>query len=132
MRLRWVPWREFWARWNERNVRAFVKDVGDSTADTLKSGIMSPPKTGRRYGAHQASAPVKEYPANETGALAGSIRKRIRPREATTGTTAMHGFWLREGTSRMAPRRMSDAALKEALPSCRKRMKAWAEWSRTK
>lgn len=131
MRLSFKPWRLRFARWNEGNVRSFLRDVGDETEKTLRSRIMSPPKTGRRYGAHQASAPG-EYPANETGELQQSIRQRIASRDATVGTTVMHGFWLREGTTRMAARKMSDAALLEALPSVRARMKAWAEWAKPK
>lgn len=124
-------WRRFWAKWNERNVREFVRDAANTTAETLRSRIMSPPKTGRRYGAHQASAPG-EYPANETGTLASGIRTRITAREGTAGTTDMHGFWLRNGTTRMAARKMSDAAMAEALPTVRARMKIFAEWKRSK
>lgn len=123
------PWRRFRAFHNVRNVLAFLKDAGESTADTLRKGIMSPPKTGRRYGRHQASAPG-EYPANKSGDLASGIRTRISSDEAETGTTDMHGFYLREGTRYMRPRKMSDAALKEALPGVRERMKAFAEWRR--
>lgn len=129
MRLVFKPWKRFRAFHNKRNVTDFIKDAAQSTEDTLRAGIMSPPKTGRRYGAHQASAPG-EYPANKSGDLASGIRQRVSRTEAEVGTTDMHGFWLREGTTRMAPRKMSDAALREALPGVRARMKAFAEWKR--
>lgn len=129
MRIDFKPWRKFSAFHNIANVRRFIQDAADSAAETLEKGIRSPPKTGRYYGSHRASAPG-EYPANKSGTLASGIRKRITPTEAEIGTTDMHGFYLREGTTRMAPRKMSDAALTEALPGIRSRMRPWAEWKR--
>lgn len=129
MRLVFKPWKRFRAFHNIRNVLNFVKDAADSTEETLRKGIMAPPKTGRMYGSHQASAPG-EYPANKSGDLASGIRQRVARTEMEVGTTDMHGFWLRMGTKKMAPRKMSDAALREALPGVRDRMKAYAEWKR--
>lgn len=129
MRLIFKPWQKFRAFHNLRNILNFLKDAGQSTEETLRKGIMGPPKTGRMYGSHRASAPG-EYPANKSGDLASGIRQRVSSTEAEVGTTDMHGFYLRMGTRNMRPRKMSDAALKEALPGVRARMKAFAEWKR--
>lgn len=110
-------------------MRAFIQDAADDAEKTLLAGIMSPPKTGRMYGSHRASR-AGEYPASKSGALASSIRQSVSDAEMTIGTTVLHGFWLQNGTTRMRPRKMSDTALREALPGIRERMKNWATWER--
>jgi hypothetical protein len=83
-------------------------------------GILSGPKSGRVYTtyfrtgnggvfpvgsrpAHQASAPG-EYSANDTGALAASIRGTNTLFRMTVSANAPHAAYQELGTSRMAPR----------------------------
>jgi hypothetical protein len=70
----------------------------------------------RRHGhAHQASAPG-EYPVTDRGGLAASVEWEITgDREGRLLSDLNYAAWLTTGTTRMAPRKMLDAALKEAL-----------------
>lgn len=130
------PWRRFLAFYNRANVKSFLKDVADSSEKTFKEGITKGPKTGaiylRKGRLHQASVgrARAEYPANDTGALRGSVRSRVGTNEAEVGSNMYYSKFLREGTRVMARRRMADDALEQTLPSVRKRMRAFAEWKR--
>jgi hypothetical protein len=130
--FRFRPWRTFKAIHEKRNVRRFIEDAANESEDAFKSGMRSR-KSGRVYRirgrSHKASAPG-EYPARETGALFRSIRTRISNRGFAIGTTKDYAIYLREGTRKMARRRMSDDALQEGLPIARRRMKAWARFDR--
>jgi hypothetical protein len=97
-------------------VRKFLYDVGADAKDAFKSGIKGghSGRTYRRRGkSHQASS-NGEYPANDTGRLLRSISSSISPMEVTIGSNVPHSKFL-HGTSRMAKRKMSDDALKEAM-----------------
>ena len=129
--IQFTPWKIFRALYDRAAVRAFVQDTADSTAETLEKGMRSGTKSGFHYRGYpnRSSAPG-EYPAVQSGVLVKSIKQRVTNTEATVGTTDIVGFWMREGTTNMAPRRMSDAAMKEALPGVRSRMRNWAIWKR--
>lgn len=129
-------WRKFFAFYNRANVKRFVQDAAETSEDVFRDGVESGPKTGRIYrrrrGFHQASVnrAGAEYPANDTGALAKSIKSTATATEATVGSAMYYAIFLRNGTSRMQRRKMSDTALQTALPTVRSRMKAFAEWKR--
>lgn len=53
--------------------------AGQILVRQMQKGVLSPPKTGRVYGMHQASAPG-EYSANKSGALLNSGRSQMRGR----------------------------------------------------
>lgn len=119
------PWRQFYARTDDRVKLRFMKQVAKGAEDyfrkemvTAKSGVVYY-KAGKR---HQASAP-NEFPANETGRLRASISSRYNIREASVGSNMPYSRWLREGTKFMQRRKMSDDALKDtvekALPTLR-------------
>ena len=133
MMLNFKPWGYFAALLDRSAIRSFLLDVARTHKDKFEKGVYSPPKTGRLYkrknGVHQASR-AGEYPANETGRLAKSFRSRIAKMEAEGGSTVFYGKFLREGTTKMARRRMSDDALIEAIPEARGRMRTWARWDR--
>ena len=50
-----------------------IVDLVTDTHALAVAGIEGGPKTGRTYGIHTASAPG-QYPASDTGRLAGSVR----------------------------------------------------------
>lgn len=124
------PWRRFVARYNRANVRSFLRDAADTSEKVFKAGV-SKKKTGIKHaGLPNRSSRPSEYPANQSGRLRGSIKSRVNASEAEVGSGMYYSMFLRNGTRRMARRKMSDDAMKEALPSVRKRMKAFAEWLR--
>lgn len=129
MRIEFKPWRKFQAVHNKAAIREFLNDVADTTVKKFRDGITSGPKTGRRYGSHQASAPG-EYPAIVSRKLLRSIKKRVTSVDSEVGSNVFYSRFLADGTSKMAPRSMSRRAMEEAIPEARARMKPWAEWRR--
>lgn len=132
--LRFTPWRKFTAFHDKNAVQAFIKDVAETGEIAFKEGVKGGPKTGRVYrkrggGFHRASAPG-EFPANETGGLLGSISSRTTRRSAVVGSTKFYAKFLRDGTSKMKRRKMSDDAMRLAIPEARSRMKPFVRWTR--
>lgn len=119
-----TPWRRFYVYKDRKAIRFFLDDVGKTTKKKLSEGILNPPKTGRLYGSHRASAPG-EYPANKTGVLARSITIRRTSNDVTIGTTVSYGKYLADGTYKMAPRKMSKEAMQAAIPEARARFRRW-------
>lgn len=77
--------------------------VADQMAAEMVREIDSPPKTGRVYGTHQASAPG-EAPANETGELASSIRVQKGAEEVILSAEAPYAPVMEHGGAHVAPR----------------------------
>jgi phage gpG-like protein len=106
-------WKNFKAFKDKDAIRRFLFNVADESFKAFKSGILSS-KHGRIYQrqgrTHRASAPG-EYPARDSGALLASLDTHVTDTQATIGTNMFYSIFLREGTSRMARRRMSDDAL---------------------
>lgn len=108
-----------------------VSAAADEIAAELKAKIAAP-KSGRVYrrngGLHRASAPG-EPPANDTGALAGSIAViQSASLETAVGTSVNYAQFLESGTSRLAPRPLWERTLTEKLPSLETMLQA--EFSR--
>lgn len=118
--IRFTPWRKFNAYHDKPAVKRWLHVVADRTEETFKSGMGSYPP---------ASSPGS-YPSKRTGNLHGSIRKRVTDTEAEVGSNMFYSIFLRAGTSKMARRKMSDDALKEALPGARSSLGHFARWRR--
>lgn len=132
--LEFRPWRRFTAFYNAGNVRRFLHDAAELAERTFRMGVINPPKSGVKYAnlpnRSSIGRPEAEYPATQSGALAGSIKSDVTVNEMTVGSGAEYSVYLRNGTSKMRRRKMSDTALKESLPSARQRMRTFAEWRR--
>lgn len=94
----------------EQVVEEVITDIVTDTHSLAVAGIEGGPKSGRTYRrgnvTHQASAPG-QYPASDTGRLAGSVRFELpQPGNMTgrVGTSVAYGPMLEFGTSRMAAR----------------------------
>lgn len=96
-------------------VRGLVRGV-EAVKDEAVSLITTGPKTGRRYGRHQASAPG-ESPAGDTGDLARRIGTDVDPATLTGSITfsSKHARPLEYGTAKMAPRPFARVALAHRL-----------------
>jgi phage gpG-like protein len=128
------PWRRFFAFRDRRVTSRFMAEAAREFEEEYRKSIRNPPKTGRIYrrkhGLHQASRPRTEYPANETGALQNSVTSQSTQDTATIGTTMFYGKYLREGTRKMARRKMSDNIVRENTPRILARLRGWVVWKR--
>lgn len=125
-------WRQFSAKKKPQVIRSWLKRVGDEAQRVFTKGMMgrhSGQIYYRRRGTHQASAPG-EFPANDTGNLLASLRQNITATEATIGTNVFYAKFLREGTRKMARRKMSDNAMQEGAAKARPSFKGWVAWVR--
>lgn len=118
MQIQFTPWRTFYARKKPDAIRRWLKSVGDASVAAFKNMGHYPP----------ASTP-SQYPAIRSGKLRASIGTRVTDSEMTIGSNMFYSIFLREGTRRMARRKMSDDALKEGMRSAG-RLNHWVEWSR--
>ena len=85
-------------------IRSALYTIGAEDVRHLQRLITNPPKTGRFYGKHQASAPG-EAPANRTGRLAKSADFIVRgTSQLEVGEKAPYAKFLEEGTKKMEPR----------------------------
>ncbi len=93
-----------------QSLEEVITDLVTDTHSLAVAGIQGGPKSGLTYRrgnvTHQASAPG-QYPASDTGRLAGSVRFELpQPGNMTgrVGTSVAYGPMLEFGTSRMAAR----------------------------
>lgn len=85
-------------------LRQGLIEIGKENKRHAKRLIRNPPKTGRFYGKHQASA-AGEAPANRTGNLMRSVRYRTYGwSRMDFGDFAPYGKYLEGGTKKMKPR----------------------------
>jgi hypothetical protein len=115
-----TPWAPFHARKKDEEIHRWLRAVGDASERAFKGGMRGYPP---------ASSPG-QYPAIRTGRLMSSIRYRLDGANSVTiGSNTPYSRYLRQGTSRMERRKMSDNALQEGIG--RARLGRWVEWSRT-
>lgn len=129
--IEFTPWKFFSAFRDRAATRNFLLDTARTTKAKHNAGIKSPPKTGVKHSSlpNRSSRPG-EYPANQSGRLARSLRTRVTQDMATEGATIYYAYWLAYGSKKMEPRRMSREALTEALPETRARAKPFVRWKR--
>ncbi|KRR21356.1 hypothetical protein CQ14_06820 [Bradyrhizobium lablabi] len=113
-----VPWRPFYARKNDAEIKSWLQRVAKASEAAFKGGMGNYPP---------ASAPGA-WPNIRTGNLRGSIRTVVTNDSMTIGSNMHYSRWLREGTSKMVRRKMSDNALKAGMSAGR--LGHWVEWSR--
>jgi len=97
--------------------RSYLENIGSTAEIAFRDGVNGQ-HTGRVYRrkgrSHQASSPG-EYPAADSGAHRATISYKVTSRQVVIGSGRSYAIYLREGTSKMARRKMSDDALKEAM-----------------
>lgn len=117
--LKFTPWRRLTVVRDKSRDRIFLHGAGRAAALRMMDAQLWP-KSGRTYyrrgRLHRASAPG-EYPAKDTGALRASVDYTVAGiTRMEIGTQMFYAYYLRYGTSKMKPRKMSDAALRETFP----------------
>lgn len=137
--MAWIifkPWRPLEVELDRQAIHRFFFRVAHEGAKSFREG-MDGPHTGRIYRRrgrlHQASVNIRkaEYPANSSGALRRTIRGVSTPTSATIGTSMPYSRWLREGTSKMQRRKMSDDAIDDGVRIARGRggFRDWIRWN---
>lgn len=120
-------WKRFRAK--PGDYHQFLIELAREAKKTFRAGMKGPKSGVTRRGRNRASA-TGEYPAVQSGGLMKSIRTRVTGNSMTIGTSMPYSGFLRDGTSRMGARKMSDDALQEAIEKVRSRMEA-ASWDRS-
>ena len=131
--FRFIPWSRFEAFRDRKVDRVFLTGLGRLAAIRFMDQ-QTTPKHGRTYyrrgKVHRASAPG-EYPAKDTGLLRGSEDFDVGSDRVVVGNTAPYAGFLRNGTSRMARRKMSDNALSESTAAARPLLRGFVKWRRS-
>ena len=115
--LSFTPWRPFEVFRDHGVTTAYLRRIGATAAAEFRNQTAAS-KSGRVYmrrgKAHQASAPG-EYPARDSGAHSATIDFVAGVDRVEVGSGMFYAKYLRYGTSKMAPRRMSQDALRTAI-----------------
>ena len=116
--IEFSPWGRFHARKKDEEIHRWLQGIGDAGTEIFRSGMGRWPP---------ASSPGA-WPNSRTGNLRSTIRSEVTSDSVTIGTSMHYSKFLREGTSLMARRKMSDNALKEGMATSR--LGKWVEWVR--
>ncbi|MBO4228446.1 hypothetical protein [Bradyrhizobium neotropicale] len=119
IQLEFTPWNEFYARKNTGEIEGWLQRVAKASEQAFRAGA------SRAY--PPASSPGA-WPARRTGGLLGSIATEVTSTSMTIGSNMPYSKYLRQGTSKMARRKMSDNALQEGM--FRARLGRWVERAR--
>lgn len=124
------PWRKVRADIDEGVIHGFLAKAAKESEAAFKAG-MTGGHSGVKYPQlpNRSSAPG-EYPANQFGPLMASIDTDVGSREFTIGSNVFYSIFLRQGTSKMRRRRMSDDAMQEGTERARSLLRGWARWTR--
>jgi hypothetical protein len=118
--IEFQPWARFYARKRRTDIRRWLQAIGDAGTDAFRSGM----------GNYPPASDPGAWPNSRTGRLKGTIRSVVTDNSVTIGTSTRYSRYLREGTSKMARRKMSDNALQEGMKAGRGRLHRWVYWSR--
>jgi phage gpG-like protein len=118
--IEFSPWGRFRARKNPDNIRRWLNKVADASEEAFRGGM----------GQYPPASDPGAWPNNRTGRLSRSIQTRVTANTMTIGTSMPYSGFLRNGTTRMARRKMSDNALQEGMRAAG-RLKYWVEWVRS-
>jgi hypothetical protein len=117
VRLSFDPWKSFVAYRDRIVTQLYLHRIASNAESEFRKGIASK-KSGRVYRRkgrnHRASAPG-EFPARDSGAHLASVSSSSNGQEANVGSGMFYAKFLRDGTSKMAKRKMSREALLLAI-----------------
>lgn len=130
MRFVFTPWRRFFARRNKDVDRRYLEALGHEAEDRFRLGMASPKSGVKHAGLPRRSSRAGEFPANQRNALIRSISSEVGQSDVTVGSNMPYSIWLREGTRKMAARKMAPDALNEAMPRVRSLLRGFVGWDR--
>lgn len=130
MSFEFIPWGRFKAFRDKSVTKRFMKAVGVEGQKAFREG-MEGPHSGRKHSnLPNRSSAAGEYPATQSGQLLASSKHVATDVRTDLGTSKFYGRFLRNGTSKMARRKMSDDALQAGIKEARPQLKGWAKWKR--
>lgn len=115
--IEFKPWRKFLAQKDDSQIQRWLEAVGEASVHAFKNMGNYPPP----------SSPG-EYPHIRTGDLYDSIDHDVSANEVTVGSNMRYSKFLREGTTIMQRRKMSDNALQEGIAAAGGRLNQWVKW----
>ena len=116
--IQFTPWKTFHAHKDPATIQRWLHAIGEASKAAFIGGMGGYPP---------ASAPGA-WPNVRTGGLRGSIDFEVTANSMTIGSNTHYSGFLREGTSKMARRKMSDNALQEGLRSGAGQIGRWVQW----
>jgi hypothetical protein len=116
--LEFSPWSKFRALKDNAEIRSWLHRVAQASESAFKGGM----------GNYPPASDPGAWPNIRTGNLRGSIRTEVTNHSMTIGSNMRYSKFLREGTSIMARRKMSDNALEAGIKAGR--LGHWVRWSR--
>jgi len=118
MRIEFKPWRPFYAKYRNVGVKGWLARIGQEAEQIFKGGM----------GHYPPASTPSQYPARRTSRLYASVSHQVARDSVTIGSNMFYSIFLRMGTYKMARRKMSDDALREALRKAR--LGPFVEWVR--
>lgn len=132
IRLQFIPWERFFAKRDKRVTTSWLRRVREEALKAFRAGINGQHSGNIGYrkggGRFTRSAP-NEYPAKDSGNLLASLKGQSTSDEAIIGTDMFYSKFLRQGTKKMARRKMSDNALQEGRKAAG-RPRGWVSWAK--
>lgn len=131
--IKFIPWARIRVNYETKAVRSFFAAVANEGKRTFLAGIdgkHSGRIAYRRGGGRFTRSAPGEYPARDSGDLRASVDSIFTSRSATVGSNVAYSIFLREGTTRMERRRMSDTALMTAAENSREKLGRFVKWER--
>lgn len=130
MRFVFTPWRRFFARRNKDVDKRYLDALGHEAEDRFRAGMAGPKSGIKHAGLPRRSSRAGEFPANQRNALIRSISSQASATDVTVGSNMPYSIYLREGTKKMAARKMAPDALNEAIPRVRSLLQGFVGWDR--
>lgn len=128
-------WGNIAAGIDEAEVARYLQAVARLGADHMRDGITGPHsgRVGRRKdGSRFIRSAAGEFPARDSGQLLDAVKGVAFKRKAFIAADTPHSVYLRNGTGRMAPRKMTVEALQYGVTAAANLRTGFIEWLRTR
>lgn len=139
MPLKFTGWRRFRAELDEREIRQYLAAASRLGAEYMRDQIENGPKTGviayRKGGGRfrrSVNTAKAEFPARDSGRLLASVKAVSFNRKAFIAANTPYSGYLRKGTPKMQPRKMTIEALDYGMKQAAALRDGWIEWMRTR
>lgn len=134
IRIQFIPWARFFAKRDMSVTTSWLRRVRQEALKAFRAGANGQHSGSvgyRKGGGRFTRSAAGEYPAKDSGRLLASLKGQSTSSEAVVGTNMFYSKFLRQGTGKMARRKMSDNALREGRAAAG-RPRGWVSWARSK
>ena len=116
--IEFEAWRPFYARKDLSTIKSWLQAIGDASKEAFIGGM----------GTYPPASADGAWPNVRSGSLLSTIAVEVTADSMTIGSNMFYSKYLREGTSIMARRKMSDDALKEGMSRSGDVLARWVRW----